>query len=131
MLTTPGVYFEYVERGRPASAPLRTDIAAFVGYAGRGPLLVPIRLSNWREFVAVFGEALPFAYLGPAVQGFFTNGGAVCYVVRVADPLEARPASLTLSGFDGQPALVLSASHGAVHDPQTGEPQRSGPKPVR
>ena len=131
MLTTPGVYFEYVERGRPASAPLRTDIAAFVGYAGRGPLLVPIRLSNWREFVAVFGEALPFAYLGPAVQGFFTNGGAVCYVVRVADPLEARPASLTLSGFDGQPALLLSASHGAVHDPQTGEPLRSGEEPVR
>ncbi len=131
MLTTPGVYFEYVERGRPASAPLRTDIAAFAGYAARGPLLAPIRLSNWREFVAVFGDALPFAYLGPAVQGFFTNGGAVCYVVRVADPLEARPATVTLMDVDGQPALVLGASHGVVHDPRTGEAMRSAAQPVR
>lgn len=131
MLSTPGVTFEYVERGRPASAPLRTDIAGFIGYAERGPLLAPIRLSNWREYLAVFGEPLPFAYLGPAVQGFFTNGGAVCHVVRVADPLAAQPATVTLMGVDGQPCLVLGASHGTVHDPQTGEPLRAGSQPVR
>ena len=73
------------------SAPLRTDIAAFVGYAGRGPLLVPIRLSNWRGSSPSSAKR-SLAYLGPAVRAFH-NGGAVCYVVRVADPLEARPAS--------------------------------------
>ena len=36
--TTPGVYFELVDRGRPAIGTLRTDIAGFMGYTERGPL---------------------------------------------------------------------------------------------
>jgi phage tail sheath protein FI len=124
MLATPGVYFEYVDRGRPVTTALRTDIAAFIGYAERGPLLAPLRLANWREFVAAFGQPLPYGYLGEAVRGFFGNGGAVCYVVRVADRQAAQAARLTLAGGDGQPSLVLQASHGVVLDPQTGEPLR-------
>ncbi|MBI5958672.1 MAG: phage tail sheath subtilisin-like domain-containing protein [Chloroflexi bacterium] len=123
MLATPGVYFEYAHRP-PAVAGLRTDVAAFIGYAERGPLLVPLRLTNWRQFVTAFGEPLPYAYLGEAVRGFFSNGGAVCYIVRVADVQIAREASLNLFGGDGNPSLAILASHGLVPDPETGEPLR-------
>ena len=130
MLATPGVYFEYTRR--PATvAGLRTDVAAFIGYAERGPLLVPLRLTNWRQFVAAFGQPLPYAYLGEAVRGFFSNGGAVCYVVRVADVQVAKEAALNLFGGDGNPSLMVWASHGLVPDPKTGEPLRDDQGPRR
>ena len=53
---TPGVYFEQVDRARAAIGPLRTDITGFLGYAQRGPLLVPVKVTGWRQFTAVFGR---------------------------------------------------------------------------
>ena len=138
MITTPGVYFQQVDRGRPAIAPLRTDIAGILGYAERGPLRVPVKVTSWRQFTTVFGDPLPFAFLPEALRGFFDNGGAACYVVRVADPdsppasKPARAAELTLAGSGGQPALRLWASHGELTDPVTESPRvdASG-RPVR
>lgn len=150
MITTPGVYFQQVDRGRPsfrgpaAIAPLRTDIAGILGYAERGPLLVPVKVTSWRQFTTVFGDPLPFAFLPEAVRGFFDNGGAACYVVRVADPdsppahKPARAAEITLAGSNGPPppggapALRLWASHGELTDPVTQSPRvDAAGRPIR
>ena len=129
MYTTPGVYFQQVDRGRPAIGPLRTDIAGILGYTERGPLLVPVKITSWRQFTAIFGDPLPFAFLPDTLRGFFDNGGAACYVVRIASPDAAAPysparaATITLAGADGKPALRLWASHGKLTDPITESPR--------
>jgi uncharacterized protein len=133
--TTPGVYFEQIDRARAAIGPLRTDITGFLGYARQGPLLVPVKVTSWRQFTAVFGEPFPFAfqaaYLAYAVRGFFDNGGAACYVVRVADPAAAVAATLLLPDTTGAPLLSLWASHGTLHDPVTGGVRVENGRPLQ
>lgn len=106
---TPGVYFERSERP-PAIGRRRTDIAGFVGIAEKGSPHTPIKVESWAQFLATFGGHMPQGYLAYAVQGFFENGGATCWVVRVCDPHAAKPAWLDLNDEDGRPMLRLVAS---------------------
>ena len=39
--TTPGAYIEWQDATFAAITPLRTDVAGFVGLAGRGPIDTP------------------------------------------------------------------------------------------
>lgn len=80
----PGVYYERSDASAAGIAPLRTDIAGFVGIAPRGPLHVPVPVDSWRQFQAWFGDFTGAAYLAYAVRAFFENGGRRCWVVRVA-----------------------------------------------
>ncbi len=93
---TPGVYFEWPDAPPPAIVPLRTDVAGFVGIAARGPLHQAVRIESWTQFASTFGAHIPAGTLAYAVEGFFANGGRTCWVVRVADPAAARPASATI-----------------------------------
>jgi phage tail sheath protein FI len=81
---TPGVYYERADAADAAIAPLRTDIAGFVGIARRGPVDCAVPVESWRQFVAYFGDFTGAGYLAYAVRGFFENGGRRCWVVRVA-----------------------------------------------
>jgi hypothetical protein len=85
----------------PAATPLRLDVAAFVGFAERGPLDLPVALEDLDQYQQVFGQDLllartrtggqvVYAALPSAVKAFFDNGGTRCYVVRVAGD-NARP----------------------------------------
>jgi uncharacterized protein len=88
---TPGVYVEEVPSTSKPIEGVGTSIAAFVGLAPGGPVNTPIRISNWTQFAKIFGDPSepengPFmdgAYLAHSVYGFFQNGGALCWVVRV------------------------------------------------
>ena len=82
--STPGVYYERVDARAPAIAPIRTDIAGFVGIALRGPVDTPVPVESWRQFEAHFGDFTGVGYLAYAVRGFFENGGRRCWIVRVA-----------------------------------------------
>jgi Bacteriophage tail sheath protein len=106
--TTPGVYFERVDE-TPAVAALRTDIAAFVGLAERGPLDRPTRLTSWQQFSSAFGGLSRRAFLAYAVNAFFENGGAVCWVVRVAG-FDAAVAGADVLDGAGTPILRVDAS---------------------
>src|SRR6476661_1320794 len=81
---TPGVYYERADATNAAIAPLRTDIAAFVGIARRGPVGTARPLDSWRQFLSTFGDFTGAGYLAYAVRAFFENGGKRCWVVRVA-----------------------------------------------
>ena len=83
---TPGVYFETLDRGAQRIDPLRTDIAAFIGVAERGPLHRPVRVHSIEQFRSAFGEPMRNALLAYAAKAFFENGGRTCDVVRVASP---------------------------------------------
>lgn len=81
---------------RPAAArpdPLRSDVAGFIGRTERGPVGVPVRVEGWRAFTRIFGGRLADGPVTPhALYGYFANGGEVAWVVRVAEPLKAKPA---------------------------------------
>ena len=93
----PGVYVQE-EKVLGPIAGVGTSTAAFVGAARRGPMYTPIRLANWSDFIAAFGVAddygpylaSPLLQVTPAVAGFFANGGADCWFVRVGTAVRAH-----------------------------------------
>jgi phage tail sheath protein FI len=106
---TPGVYFEPVDASRGRITAIRTDIAAFIGLAERGPLHRPWRVESWRQFQSVFGDFMAGGYLAYSVKAFFENGGRRCYLVRTA-ATDATVAFGELLGRDGLPTLRVSAT---------------------
>lgn len=110
----PGVYF-LAEATVPRGELPRMDVGAFVGFAARGPLHVPVAVEDVAQFRDLFGDDLALAWddapgrmqrslLGPSVELFFRNGGRRCWVVRVAD---ADPAS----GAPTQSFLIPGLHH--------------------
>jgi hypothetical protein len=91
----PGVAVEWVGPLFREPVALRSDVAGFVGLAGRGPTDGARRLESAAEFDQVYGPAPAGTFLGAAVHGFFANGGTVCWVVRAVDRAGALPASAT------------------------------------
>ena len=116
---TPGVYFEAVDTTRGNITAIRTDIAAFVGLAERGPLDDPWPVDSWRQFQTLFGGFIGGGYLAYAVKAFFENGGRRCYVVRVADD-KALAASGQIPGRDG--TATLEQTTASTHGPEAQRP---------
>jgi len=79
----PGIYQTQDAAVQPPLSIANTRIAAFVGITHKGPMNEPTRLTNWDEFVEIFGPTSE-GYTADAVHGFFKNGGTDCWVVRVA-----------------------------------------------
>lgn len=116
---TPGVHIERADAAGAEPVELRTDVAAYIGIAERGPLDTPVPVESWRQFGAHFGRLGGSGYLAWAVRGFFENGGMRCWIVRVAarrfdaDATAAggaRSAALLLRDSAGRPCLQLAAS---------------------
>jgi len=113
----PGLAFR-VETPTPVELP-RMDIAAFVGFASRGPVQVPVVVESYPDFVNLFGGPYPLAWddtaqlwqtacLAPAVKAFFGQGGRRCWIVRVASAAAATTTvplagllQSTLNGYQG------------------------------
>jgi hypothetical protein len=106
---TPGIYFEKIDTVTKDVLGLRTDIAGFVGIAERGPLNTPVRIESWKRFWAVFGEFIPQGYLAYAVQGFFENGGKICYVTRITDLELAGRSEILLFGRSEEPTKLAGS----------------------
>jgi phage tail sheath protein FI len=110
----PGVYIDEVQLPGAISG-VGTSTAAFVGPALSGPIGVPTRLANWTEFLDAFGgPAGPYIWQPPiyvthAVQGFFAEGGADCWFVRIGTAKRAELALKDRSGGAGNDTLVVSA----------------------
>jgi uncharacterized protein len=80
---SPGVYVEEVEAGARPIEGVGTAVAAFVGFAARGPFNTPTLVSNWAQYTQTFGDFVEDCYLAQSVYGYFLNGGTNCYVVRI------------------------------------------------
>jgi hypothetical protein len=118
----PGVYFLPSRRPRgPGLPPL--DVAAFVGFAERGPLDFPVAVEDLDTYRAIFGGDLAlareqgggvvYANLPSAVSSFFAQGGRRCYVVRVT----GRESTRTLFRLGGLVALKGAHEPGSPEQP--------------
>ncbi|MFC6088377.1 phage tail sheath family protein [Saccharothrix lopnurensis] len=115
---SPGVYVEEVEAGARPIEGVGTAVAAFVGFAAKGPFNTPTLVTNWAQYTQVFGDYVPDRYLAQSVYGYFLNGGTNCYVVRVGGER---------SNGDGQPAVDQPAvGQPAVGQPAVGQPAALG-----
>jgi phage tail sheath protein FI len=80
---SPGVYVEEVEAGQRPIEGVGTAVAAFVGFAEKGPLNTPTLITNWTQFTQTFGDFVEGSYLAHAVFGYIQNGGSAAYIVRI------------------------------------------------
>ena len=113
----PGVYAQVVDASDPGVTAVRTDVAAFVGLAERGPLDTPTAVESWVQYRSVFGGALRGAFLPYAVNAFFENGGRRCVVVRVAAPAVATTTTAAVQPANRMRSLaesVIGFAKGAV-----------------
>src|SRR4051794_5265797 len=103
---SPGVYVEEVEAGQRPIEGVGTAVAAFVGFAAKGPLNTPTLITNWTQFTQTFGEFVEGSYLAHAVFGYIQNGGSAAYIVRIgAESNESGKAPKELPA--GPPQTVL------------------------
>lgn len=110
---SPGVYTEEVSSGSKPIEGVGTAIAAFVGFAERGPVHEPVLVTNWTQFTQAFGGFVAGTYLAHAVYGYFLNGGGSAYVVRIGagDAAGRAPAQAAELETDGAGrALALRAA---------------------
>jgi phage tail sheath protein FI len=80
------VYIEEVPSSVRTIGRVSTSIAAFAGWAKRGPAGRPVRCLSWSDYDRIFGGFDGRSYLGYALSHFFGNGGSEAYVVRIAAP---------------------------------------------
>jgi phage tail sheath protein FI len=125
----PGVYIDEVQLPGPIAG-VGTSTAAFVGRARAGETGVPFRLQSWTAFVEEFGVdgdpylTTPMVFVTSAVRGFFENGGADCWFVRVGTAKRSSLALMDRSAGAGDETLIVKAKHdGAAGDAITVEVQ--------
>ena len=97
----PDVYVEETISGEKPIQSVSTSTGAFVGVTARGKVGEAVLVTSWTDFVNKFALGLdtPFiknSDLPNAVFGFFQNGGARCYIVRVA-PTGAKNAKCNIA----------------------------------
>ncbi|MEQ8566968.1 MAG: phage tail sheath subtilisin-like domain-containing protein [Deltaproteobacteria bacterium] len=115
-LSPPSVRFERADALDHSLAGVRTDVAAFVGIATRGPVAVPVAIESVRHFESQFGIDHPAAYLPSVVRAFFANGGRRCYIVRVAGEGAAAAEGWVVDEAGGRVWKVSAASVGVRGD---------------
>jgi uncharacterized protein len=101
---SPGVYMEEVSSGSKPIEGVGTAVAAFVGFAEKGPANQPTLVTNWTQFTGNFGSFIPGSYLAHAVYAYFLNGGGAAYVVRIgaSDDAETPAARAELMPAGGE-----------------------------
>jgi hypothetical protein len=108
---SPGVYVEEFESGMQAMEGVSTSTAGFVGMAEKGPVVgTPVFLTSFADYRRNFGGYLSESthgmnrFMPYSIEQFFANGGARCYVMRVA-PDGAKAAAAVMS------AVTVSAKN--------------------
>lgn len=109
--TMPGVYIRSPREGTNKILLKGRTIAGFVGIAHKGPLDQAVRITDFNQFIRIFGGFDSAGYLPYAVYSFFNSGGLECYVVRTAHGGESgiTKAAMTIPGIFGKNDLDLTA----------------------
>ena len=109
-LTYPGVYVEEIPSGVRTITGVATSIAAFAGWAAKGPIDRAELVLNWSDYVRTFGGLDTRSLLGYAVSQFFANGGQRAYIVRLVMPEASPPPDPPPPPDPNQPVAKAAAS---------------------
>lgn len=117
----PGIYVEEVDRGSRPIEGVQTNIAGFIGFTetirGGAELGKPMLVTSWNQYKEYFAREnsdgfTDFdAYLPFAVNGWFLNGGARCWVLSMGTELP-KPADETVQPDLDAAALILKTVNG-------------------
>jgi phage tail sheath protein FI len=111
--TYPGVYIEELPSGVRTIAGVASSIAAFIGWAPKGPTDRAGLVLSWSDYERGYGGLHRESELAYAVYHFFQNGGRQAYVVRLVASSSSEGAEADL-----EPAATAS---GALLAPPVGE----------
>ena len=98
-LTYPGVYVEEIPSGVRTITGVATSIAAFAGFAPRGPNKKAVTITSWADYERIFGGLNADYPLSYAVRDFFENGGATAIIVRTYKSAAAADGTITKGTF--------------------------------
>ncbi|MGH7880358.1 MAG: phage tail sheath family protein, partial [Candidatus Binataceae bacterium] len=104
----PGVYIEEIPSGVRTITGVATSIAAFIGWAPKGPTDSAQLVLSFADFVRQYGGIQQGVWLGYAVSHFFANGGQQAYIIRLVGK-GAGKANTTITATGGN--LVLTANN--------------------
>ena len=108
--TYPGVYIEELPSSVHTIVGVPTSVAAFVGYAARGPCDSPVQVNSWADYQRQFGGLDPASPMSYAAFLFFVNGGNAAQIVRAgASDGSAVPAKIAISAD----VILVATSPGA------------------
>jgi uncharacterized protein len=111
----PGVYVEEIPSGVRTITGVATSIAAFAGWAAKGPTDSAGLILSWQDFYRQYGGLDPRSLLGYAVSHFFANGGQQAYVIRLiakADIGTEKAAAAASYAFAG--AFTVTAQNEGI-----------------
>lgn len=111
--TYPGVYIDEVQSSVHTIVGVPTSVAAFVGYAARGPVDTAIQANSWADYERSFGGLDPSSPMSYAVFLFFINGGNVAQVVR-AGATDGSAAATKIALSDD--VILVASSPGSWGD---------------
>ncbi|MBD1909750.1 MULTISPECIES: phage tail sheath C-terminal domain-containing protein [unclassified Leptolyngbya] len=116
----PGVYVEEVDRGSRPIEGVQTNIAGFVGFTeairGGAELGKPVLVASWNQYLEYFAREnsdgfTDFdAYLPFAVNGWFLNGGARCWIVSIGTDLPKTDPENQQPDFNTTAVTIKTAS---------------------
>jgi Phage tail sheath protein FI len=115
----PGVYVEEIDRGSRPIEGVQTNIAGFIGFTeairNGAEIGKPMLVTCWNQYLEYFAKEnsdgfTDFgAYLPFAVNGWFLNGGARCWIVSIGTELP-KPAERTTQPGPESTALTVKTS---------------------
>ena len=105
---SPGVFVEEVNVSAKSIEGVSTSTVGFLGETERRPLK-PRLLTSFTDFLRVYGSYVENSFLAYAVDGFFRNGGARCYIARIVPDVNADPASRDIPDTANIKSIVARA----------------------
>ena len=117
--TYPGVYIQELPSPVHSITGVATSIAAFVGYTARGIDNRAQACYSFADYQRLYGGLASNSEVSYAVQQFFQNGGAQCYVVRTPMYYASSTAVVFAQagfgpGSGSNPGLLFSALSSGV-----------------
>src|SRR5437588_10429773 len=109
----PGVYVQELPSGVHTIVGVPTAIAMFIGRAQLAERKKPVRGLSFADFERNFSSDYAGNDLAREVRLFYDNGGADCYVMRIADG--ATPASVMLEDEAGANTLQVTAKSAGLY----------------
>jgi phage tail sheath protein FI len=110
-LSYPGVYVEEIPSGVRTITGVATSIAAFVGWAPKGPTDRAGLVLSWTDFVRQYGGLNADSLLGYAVSHFFLNGGQQAYIIRLVTTGDADASHNAARATQTTAPLAISAQN--------------------